>query len=130
MNRSFRITTALVMALCMSTLQVTPALAGLSASRVSEVTAIGSPRDADMLIAQRGLENRIVAQKLQDYGVTPADAQTRLASMSDADLHTLASATKGLPSGGDAAGGIIGVLVVVVLVIVVIRLLHHDVIVR
>ena len=130
MNRSFRLWVALVMALCISTLQVTPALAGLASSRCSDATDIHSARDADMLMAQRALENRVVAQKLKDYGVAPGDAQSRLAAMSDADLHTLASASKGLPSGGDGAGGLIGLLVVVVLVIVVIRLLHHDVIVR
>ena len=50
--------------------------------------------------------------------------------MSDNDLHTLASASKGLPSGGDATGAIIGVLVVVILVIVILKLMHRDVILK
>jgi hypothetical protein len=83
-----------------------------------------------MVIAQRALEHKVVAQKLRDYGVTPDDAQARLASMSDQDLHSLASATKGLPSGGDGTGAIIGVLVVVILVIVVLRLMHRDVVLQ
>jgi hypothetical protein len=83
-----------------------------------------------MLMAQRALENKVVAQKLADYGLAPDEAQARLASMSDADLHTLASASKGLPSGGDATGAIIGVLVVIILVIVVLRLMHRDVVLR
>ena len=73
---------------------------------------------------------KIVAQKLRDYGLTPADAQLRLASMSDSDLHTLASATKGLPSGGDATGAIIGILVVIILVIVVLKLTNREVVVK
>ena len=81
-------------------------------------------------MAQRLLENKVVAQKLRDYGVASADAQARLAKMSDADLHTLASASKGLPSGGDAVGAIIGILVVVILVIVILKLTHHDVVVK
>jgi hypothetical protein len=115
----------------MSALDFGPAMAGLAPSRISGSTAIGSLRDADMLVAQRALENKIVAQKLRDYGVSAGDAQLRLASMSDQDLHTLASASKGLPSGGDGAtGAIIAVLVIVILVIVVLKLMHHEVVVK
>jgi hypothetical protein len=118
------------MVLCMSAMDIGPAAAGLAPSRVSGATSIASARDVDMLMAQRALENKVVAQKLRDYGVSPADAQARLAGMSDTDLHTLASASKGLPAGGDATGAIIGVLIVVILVIVVLRLMHREAIVK
>ena len=129
-HRPVRFWTAAVLILTMSALDFAPAAAGLTASRPSGATAITSTRDADMVLAQRALENKVVGQKLRDYGVAPADAQARLASMSDADLHTLASAAKGLPSGSDATGAIIGVLVVVILVIVVLRLMNREVVVR
>jgi hypothetical protein len=129
--RKLRFGTALLVVLCMSALNVSPALAGLAPSRTSGATTITSARDADMVVARRVLENKIVGQKLQDYGVAAADAQIKLTSMSDRDLHTLASASKGLPSGGDGAtGAIIGVLVVVILVIVILRLTNRQVIVR
>ena len=128
--RPLRFWTALLVIFSMSVIQVAPAAAGLAPSRVSGSTGITSARDGDMLAAQRMLENKVVAQKLHDYGVAPADAQARLASMSDQDLHTLASASKGLPSGGDATGAVIGVLVVIILVIIVLRLMHRDVILR
>ncbi|MBP8137165.1 MAG: PA2779 family protein [Candidatus Eisenbacteria bacterium] len=122
-------TVALVIA-ALGLVTVSPSIAGLSPSQPSGTTAITSARDADMVVAMRGLEHRVVAQKLRDYGVTPEAAQARLADMSDRDLHTLASATRGLPSGGDGTGAIIGVLLVVVLVIVIIKLTNHDVIIR
>ena len=129
--RKLRFGTTLILVLCMSTLDFSPALAGLAPSQTSGTTTIASARDADLLVAQRALENKIVAQKLRDYGVTAADAQLKLAGMSDRDLHTLASASRGLPSGGDGAtGAIIGVLVVVILVIVILRLTNHEVVVR
>lgn len=128
--RPLRCWTAVLLVLCMSALNFSPALAGLTPSRTSGKTNIVTARDADMLMAQRALENKVVAQKLRDYGVSATSAQARLANMSDRDLHTLASASKGLPSGGDATGAVIGVLVVVILVIVVLRLMHHDVILR
>lgn len=122
--------TALLVILSMGLLDITPAIAGLAPSTRSGATTVASARDADLLVAQRALENKVVAQKLRDYGVSPDEAQLKLASMSDQDLHRLASASKGLPSGGDATGAIIGVLVVVILVIVVLRLMHRDVVVR
>jgi hypothetical protein len=123
--------TALIVILSMSALNFSPAMAGIAPSRTSGATTIASPRDADMLVAQRALENKIVAQKLRDYGVTAGDAQLRLAGMSDRDLHTLASASKGLPSGGDGTvGALIGVAVLVILIIVIMRLTNHQVVVR
>jgi hypothetical protein len=76
------------------------------------------------------LENRVVAQKLRDYGVSPDEARLRVASLSDDDLHTLASASKGLPSGGDALGTVIALLVIVVLVIVILKLMNKQIIVK
>jgi hypothetical protein len=129
--QKLRFPTALIVVLCMSALNFSPALAGLAPSQTSGATTIASTRDADLLVAQRALENKVVAQKLRDYGVAAADAQLRLATMSDRDLHTLASASRGLPSGGDGAtGAIIGVLVVVILVIVILRLTNRQVVVR
>ena len=129
--RRLRLWTTLIVVLTMSALDFSPAAAGLAPSRTSGATSIASARDADMLVAQRALENKIVAQKLHDYGVAAADVQIKLAGMSDRDLHTLASASKGLPSGGDGAtGAIIGVLVVVILVIVILRLTNREVVIR
>jgi hypothetical protein len=125
-----RFWTAVSVLCCTSVLDFTPAVAGLAPSQPSGITGIVSTRDGDMLLAQRALENKIVAQKLRDYGVSAADAQLKLASMSDRDLHTLASASKGLPSGGDATGAVIGVLIIIILVIVVLRLMHKDVVVK
>ncbi len=129
--RTLRLGVAVSMVFYFGVLHVAPALAGLAPSRVSGATAIGSARDADLIVVQRAIENKIVAQKLRDYGVSRAELQARLATMSDQDLHTLASATKGLPSGGD--GGVdtlIGVLLIVLLVILILKLLNKEVIVK
>jgi hypothetical protein len=128
--RRLRFWTVMLVIVSLSAIDLAPAAAGLAPSRVSGETTITSTRDADLLVAQRAFENKIVAQKLRDYGVSPEDAQLRLASMSDEDLHTLATASKGLPSGGDATGTIISVLVIVILVIVVLRLMNRQVVVR
>ena len=129
--RRLRFWIALLVILCMSSLNISPALAGLAPSTRSGATSVTSVRDADLLAAQRVLENKVVAQKLRDYGVSAADARVKLANMSDQDLHRLASVSRGLPSGGDGAtGAIIGVLIVVVLVIVILKLMNRHVVVR
>jgi hypothetical protein len=128
--KKLRFWTGMLVVLSMSAMDFSPALAAIAPSRTSGATTITSARDADMLVAQRALENKVVAQKLRDYGVAPEDAQLRLASMTDEDLHTLATASRGLPSGGDGTGAIIGILVVIILVIVVLRLMNREVVVR
>ena len=128
--RMLRLWTALGMLLVLGAFDVAPAVAGLAASTTSGASAIASVRDADLLLAQRALEHKIVAQKLRDYGVSSEDVQLRLATMSDEDLHTLASAARGLPSGGDSAGALISLLIIVLLVILIIKLMNKEIIVR
>ncbi len=128
--KRLRFITALVVVSWFSLLHAAPAAAGLASSRLSGTTAIASPRDADMIAVQRALENKLVVQKLADYGVTPDQVQVRMASMSDQDLHTLASASKGLPSGGDGVGLLISLLIVVLLVILIMKLLNKEIVVR
>ena len=125
-----RFWTAVVVLSWWSLLQVAPAAAGLAPSRTTGVTSIASARDADLLVVQRALEHKLVAQKLRDYGVQPQDVQLRLASMSDQDLHTLASTSKGLPSGADDLGLLISLLVVVLLVILILKLMNKEIVVR
>jgi hypothetical protein len=128
--RPLRFWTAVLMLVYLGALDVAPAAAGLAPSTVSGATTIASSRDADLVAVQRMLEHRLVAQKLKDYGVTPEDAQARLASLSDAELHQLATASKGLPTGGDALGALIAVLIVILLVIVILKLLNREIVVR
>jgi hypothetical protein len=129
--RTLRFWTALVVVLWSLGLQAAPAVAGLAPSRASGLTTIATSRDADLMVVQRALENRVVAQKLRDYGVAPEDVQLRLAGMSDHDVHTLATASKGLPTGGDdALGVLISLLVIVVLVIVILKLMNKQVVVK
>ena len=128
--RALRFWTALALVVYWCGIQSAPALAGLAPSRASGVTAVGSVRDADWITVQRALEHKIVAQKLRDYGVSPDQARVRLASLSDAELHQLASATNGLPTGGDGLGTLIAILIVIILVIVILKLMNKEIVIR
>ena len=121
---------AFSLALWFTTLHVAPAAAALAPSRPSDATAIVCVRDADLLVVGRALEHRVVEQKLLDYGVTPDEVQARLATMSDEDLHTLATASAGLPSGGDGLGALVTILIIVLLVIVILKLMNKEIVVK
>jgi hypothetical protein len=131
MPRPLRFATACLLLALMTTFHVAPAAAGLAPSQPTQATSIASVRDADLVTVQRALENRLVEQKLLDYGVTAEQVKARLGTMSDSDLHTLASASAGLPTGADdAVGLLIGLLIIVLLVIVIMKLLNKQIVVK
>ena len=69
---------------------------------------------------------------IEKYGIAikDSDVQARLATLSDEDLHTLASASRGLPSGGDGLGTLVTLLIIILLVIVILKLLNKEIIIR
>jgi len=88
-------------------------------------------RVEDMDKVQSFLENKVVAQKLVDYGVSPAEAVAKVKAMSAQDLHRLASLTDRAAAGTDSAiGFLIGLAILVILVIVILKLMDKEVVVR
>ena len=69
--------------------------AGVIASSIEDA---GS-RVEDMAKVQAFLENKVVVQKLVDYGVSPAEAMAKVKAMSAQDLHRLASLTDRAAAG-------------------------------
>jgi len=128
--RPLRWVTALLLLLLMTVIEVAPAAADLAPSRLSGVTQIASQRDADLVAVQRALEHKVVAQKLRDYGVEPDAVRARLANLNDSELHQLATASAGLPSGGDGLGALVTILIIILLVVVILKLLNKEIIVR
>jgi hypothetical protein len=101
--------------------------AGLIASHLSETNA---PSE-DLGKIQSFLENKIVVQKLVDYGVSPEEAKAKVEAMSTQDLHRLASLTDRVAAGTDSGIGIlIGIAVLIILIIVILKLMNKEVIIR
>jgi hypothetical protein len=96
----------------------------------SAIDGAGS-RVEDMAKVQAFLENKLVVQKLVDYGVSPAEAMAKAQEMSAQDLHRLASLTDRAAAGTDSAlGFLIGLAILIILVIVIMKLMNKEVIVR
>jgi hypothetical protein len=101
--------------------------AGIIASHLSEA----ADRTEDLAKVQSFLENKIVVQKLIDYGVSPGEAKAKVDAMSAQDLHRLASLTDRAAAGTDSGLGIlIGLAILIILIIVILKLMHKEVIVR
>lgn len=104
------------------------AIAGVIASRGADGYI---DRSADLEKVQSLLEKKVVVQKLMDFGVSPGDAMAKVRSMSDRDVHRLASLADRAGEGADdGLGLLIGLAVLIILVIVILRLTHKEVIIR
>jgi hypothetical protein len=93
----------------------------------------GGPTDrvADLDKVQALLEQKVVLEKLKEFGVSPAEAMAKIRSMSDADLHRLAQLSDRAAAGTDSAlGFLIGVGILVIIVIVILKLMNKEVIIR
>jgi len=101
------------------------------ASVIASHGGAGDLRAAEIAKVQTFLEQKVVMQKLVDYGVSPEEAMAKIRSMSDSDLHRLASLTDRVAAGTDGAvGWLIGVAVLVILIIVILMLVNRRVVVR
>jgi len=101
--------------------------AGVIASSLADT---GSPAE-DMAKVQSFLENKVVVQKLVDYGVSPAEAMAKVEAMGAQDLHRLASLTDRAAAGtSDALGFLIGLAILVILIIVIMKLMNKEIVVR
>ncbi len=123
-------TVALTMAVWITTLWCIPAVAEATII-ASHGAESGDLRASDIAKVQAFLERKELAQKMLDYGVSPQEAIVKLQSMSDQELHQLASLTDRVPAGTDGGVGLlIGLAVLVILIIVIIMLLNKRIVVR
>jgi hypothetical protein len=114
----------------MSVLVCSPAIAGLIPSAPSSTDTASRIRGEEIGKIQRALENKILAEKLKAYGLSTAEVQDKLQSMTDEQVHMLSQASERLLAGGDGLGVIIALLVIVLLVIVILKLLHKEIIIK
>lgn len=104
---------------------------GVAEAGVIASNGAGDLRAAEIDKVQTVLEQKVVMQKLLDYGVSPEEAMAKVRSMSDRDLHRLASLADRVAAGAD--GGVdflIALAVLVILVLVILMLMNKRVVVR
>ncbi len=101
------------------------------ASVIASHGGAGDLRAAELARVQTVLEQKVVMQKLLDYGVSPEEAMAKVRLMSDSDLHRLATLADRVAAGADGGvGWLIGVAVLIILILVILMLMNKRVIVR
>lgn len=103
--------------------------AGLLASQLSDGQVV-SQRAADLDSVRQALEHQLVAQRLADYGLSKEEVQLKLQSLSDAQLHQLASVSDNLAEGADGLGVVVTILVIILLIIVILKLSDKQIVIR
>jgi hypothetical protein len=82
----------------------------------------GFDRSADLESIQKVLEVKAVSERLSQLGFSSEEIQARLASMSDQEVHHLATHLDELRVGGNGVGIVVGVLIIALLVVLLIYL--------
>ncbi len=120
----------LIMSLILISAAAGPAEAMLvPASAVAHVTDAAA-RAADLAAVRKTLESAELRQRLLDYGLTPEETDARIASLSDEQLHRLASSLDSVQAGGDALGALLTLALIAALVILIIYILEGRIEVR
>jgi len=104
-------------------------IADMVSSKLSQKT-----RGDDIATLRAFLDNKIVEQKLAEWGYSKEEISVRLNQLSDEELHYFASRAESLQAGGDAVGAvlsfILALLLIALLVILILELTDHDVVIK
>jgi hypothetical protein len=97
----------------------------------SEIIALAqSERVADLEKIQKVIEVKAISERLKQFGLTQDEVQTRLAQMSDQQIHQVALQLDSLKVGqSDVLFVIIAILVIAILVVVLLKVTGHKVII-
>ena len=87
-------------------------------------------RTSELETVQKALETSVVKQRLADYGLSSAEVMSRIDSLSDAEIHRIASNLDSLQAGADGVDLMIFLLLVAILVVVLLQVTGHRVMIR
>lgn len=90
-----------------------------SAAIVDTQALVTTAREADLASIRTQLDREDVRAKMLEMGVDASHLDTRLASLSDRELHQLATDMERAPAGGDALA-VIGIVFLVLLILEVV----------
>jgi hypothetical protein len=117
------------MIIIMFVIGITPKVdAGLAPSEI--IALAQSDRVADIEKIQKVIEVKAISERLKQFGLTHDEVQSRLAQMSDQQIHQVALQLDSLKVGqSDALFVIIAILVIAILVVVLLKVTGHKVII-
>ncbi|MFO7983813.1 MAG: PA2779 family protein [Desulfuromonadales bacterium] len=124
-----RVATAVMFAFAVLVMLPAPTRAAIVESQLSSESG-QSLRAQELETVRQTLERDIVVQRLADYGYSKAEVMAKIQTLSDEQLHQIASVSDNLAEGGDGLGVVVTLLVIVLLVVLILKLSDREVIVR
>ena len=85
---------------------------------------VTTARDADMAYVRSQLARDDVRQKMQEMGVAADAVDSRIAGLTDPEVHRLASDLQKAPAGGDGILALIGAVFVVLIILDLMGVTH------
>mgnify|MGYP001611617290 FL=1 len=101
--------------------------AGIAPSEIIVMSQVDRAADIDKI--QKALETKMVRERLEKLGYAQEEINSRLAQLSDQQMHNLALQLDDVKVGGDGLGIVIALLVIVILVVLLLQLMDHKVVV-
>lgn len=86
-------------------------------------------RQADEAVIQRVLESKALVERLESFGLTAEEIDSKISRLSDSELHSFASSLESV-SPGQGGGAIIAALVIIILVYILLQISGHRIIVE
>lgn len=99
--------------------------AGIAPSEIIALQQVD--RQADLAKIQKVIESKMIRDRLEQYGLTKDEINTRLSQLSDQQIHNFALNLDDLKVGGDGLGIVIALLVIAILVVILLYLTGHRV---
>jgi hypothetical protein len=99
-----------------STLSPTIASAGMVAT---DQVIEGETLSADRQLVMNFMAREDVRQQLEDWGVAPEEAESRVAALSDTEIAAIAEQIREEPAGEGAIGVIVGAALIVFIILLI-----------
>jgi len=98
---------------------------------IAATEGLSVTREADQAVVQRILESKAVSERLESFGLTTDEVNSRISRLSDSELHSFASNLESVsPGQGGGAGVVIAALVIIILVYILLQISGHRIIVE
>lgn len=123
LRSGFNIVTVLLVLLTFvpASLIHTPARAAVAESQmISPEHNASTKREINEIKVKRALENKIVAEKLMSHGLTKEEVSEKISTMSDEQVHQIASLADRIPAGGDGVVAVVVTLLVIAALVLLI----------
>jgi len=96
---------------------------------IAAAEEMSSTRQTDEATVQRILESKAVSERLESFGLSAEEVDSKVSRLSDSELHSFASNLESV-APGQGAGVVIAALVIILLLYALLQISGHRIIVE